>query len=316
MNNNSSGLIFDILIQILGNPKTHYDSKGQASWNCPVCDDGGNKGNLEVNYFKDVYKCWACEEIYDTHGSIYKLIKSWGNKEQLKNYILLRPDIIKKPVNGENKIITFTGLPTEYIPFSQSNPNSIYHKEAYNYITKTRGITDDIIKKYNIGYAVTGKYHHRIIIPSYNIDDEINYFSARSYVGAKRKYDNPEYPKENIIFNEKFIDYNQDIFLLEGALDHVVVPNSITMLGKKISPLLHERLYDNAKANIIIGYDPDAIKNIKKLYTLLDGGKLKGRIRALFYESQYDLCELHRRLTPNDFKTLLQSSRPIKEYKL
>ena len=52
MDDNSSGLIFDILTQILGQPRTHYPSKGQASWNFPVCDDGKHKSNFEVNYFK------------------------------------------------------------------------------------------------------------------------------------------------------------------------------------------------------------------------------------------------------------------------
>ena len=88
------------------------------------------------------------------------------------------------------------------------------------------------------------------------------------------------------------------------------------MLGKKISPLLHEKIYDTATANVIIAYDPDAMNNIKKLYLQLDGGKLKGRVKALFYRSDYDLCELHKRLSLEAFEQLLQSSRHIKESKL
>jgi hypothetical protein len=127
---------------------------------------------------------------------------------------------------------------------------------------------------------------------------------------------NPEYNKELIIFNEYFINWDEDVYLLEGALDHVVVENSIPWLGKKLSDLLWNTIYDKAKGDIIIAYDPDAIKNADKMYQQLDGGKLKGRIRVLKYKSEYDLCELHKRLNQADFQTLLKSSSRIKESKL
>ena len=88
------------------------------------------------------------------------------------------------------------------------------------------------------------------------------------------------------------------------------------MLGKKLSPLLWNTLYVNAKANVVIGYDPDAMDNVKKLYQQLDGGKLKGRIKALIYRSKFDVCELHKRLTPVDFQSFLNSARFIKESKI
>ena len=58
-------VVIELLTEILGDSKMHYDSKGQISFDCPVCAaekglDGDGKGNLEVNYFRGVYKCWAC----------------------------------------------------------------------------------------------------------------------------------------------------------------------------------------------------------------------------------------------------------------
>lgn len=309
----ANGLIFDLLTQILGDPRTHYESKGQASWDCPVCDNGRHKSNFEVNYFKNVYQCWSCAETEETHGSIYKLIKTWGTKQQLDTYRLLRPDSFQQPTIDATKV--FAGLPTGFMKFNDTNSESFDYNRAHNYIIG-RGFTDEKINRYNIGYTTEGKYHHRIIIPSHNADGEVDYFSARSYIGSGRKYDNPEYPKELIIFNEFYIDWNKDVYLFEGAFDHLAVENSIPMLGKVMSDLLWNKLYDNAKANIIIGYDPDAMKNVKKLYKTLDDGKLKGRIKALIYQSKYDICELHKRLTPEEFQQLLDSARHIKESKL
>ncbi len=311
----NNGLIFDILTQILGEPRTHYESKGQASWDCPVCDNERHKSNFEVNYFKNVYQCWSCAETENTHGSIYKLIKTWGTKQQLSTYKLLCPDSFhqQQPTIDTTKV--FAGIPVGFTKFSDGDQATFDYKQAYNYIIG-RGFTDETLNKYNIGYTTVGKYHHRIIVPSHNINGEVDYFSARSYVGSARKYDNPDCPKELIIFNEFYIDWTKDVYLFEGALDHLAVENSIPMLGKKMSELLWSRLYDNAKANIIIGYDPDAMNSVKKLYKLLDGGKLKGRIKALIYKSDHDICELHKRLSPEEFKQLLDSARHIKESKL
>ena len=49
-----SDLIVEILEDVLGKPKKHYESKCQISFDCPVCstlkglDCGDGKGNLEV----------------------------------------------------------------------------------------------------------------------------------------------------------------------------------------------------------------------------------------------------------------------------
>ena len=52
-----SELIVEILEGILGKPKNHHKSKGQMSFDCPVCSyeikglsKGDGKGNLEINY--------------------------------------------------------------------------------------------------------------------------------------------------------------------------------------------------------------------------------------------------------------------------
>ena len=76
--------IIEILEDILGEHRGHNDVRGQMSFDCPVCsydikglDVGDGKGNLEVNYKDEVYKCWVCSETHETHGTIYKLIKKF-----------------------------------------------------------------------------------------------------------------------------------------------------------------------------------------------------------------------------------------------
>ena len=49
-------ILLEILHEILGDEKRHYESRGQIAYNCIECDEGRNKGNLEVNYFEHIWK--------------------------------------------------------------------------------------------------------------------------------------------------------------------------------------------------------------------------------------------------------------------
>jgi DNA primase len=159
------------------------------------------------------------------------------------------------------------------------------------YLT-SRGITDEIIKKYKIGYTVSGDFAYRIIVPSFNKEGTLNYFIARAWVSKKMKYKNPSVPKDEIIFNEGLIDWSKDVYLVEGAFDGFFLENSIVMLGKKMSKLLFETLYNNAKGNVIICVDGDAWKDGLKLYHELNGGVLYNKIKIIKLPMDKDICDL------------------------
>ena len=290
--------IIEIIEDIFGQFKSHNEYKHQISVDCPVCsyeikglDEGDGKGNLEINYKYNVYKCWSCAESHNTHGSLYKLIKTHGNAKQLKKYVLLRPETDEDYTKRTYKQVK---LPVDFIPFSNV-PNGIkilpYYKQAVSYLKK-RNITDEIIKKYNIGFCYKGIYEHRIVIPSYDEDKNVNYFIARSYLDkTKMKYKNPEAQKEIIIFNEHLIKWDEPIYLVEGVFDSIFLPNSIPMLGKFLSEHLYEKLYDRAK-KIIIVLDPDAWDDQEKLFHKLNCGKLMGKVWSIKLEGNKDIADL------------------------
>jgi len=310
-----SELIVEILEGILGESKNHYENKGQISFDCPVCsheikglDKGDGKGNLEVNYGYHVYKCWACSETHDTRGTLYKLIKSYGTKGDLKRYRLVNPNIeIKKKEVKEIK-----GLPKDFIPLSEEN-DSYEYKKALEYLTK-RNIGMDIIEKYNIGYCEQGDYSHRVVFPSYDIHDDINYFLGRSYEKyTKLKYKNPEIPKTEIIFNEGKINWDSNIYIVEGVFDHIVVPNSIPMLGKVISDDLFSKLVKNAECKVIILLDSDAYSDALKLYKKLNSTKLHDRVYIIKLPKGYDISDVNQKLGSKGVLSVLSSAKKIKE---
>ena len=146
--------------------------------------------------------------------------------------------------------------------------------------------------KHSMGYTTQGVYRGRIVIPSFDGDDKINYFVARSYINHKMKYKNPEYPKEEIIFNESKIDWEKDIYLVEGVFDMLFLENSIPILGKTVSDKLWSTLYDRCKSNVVICLDGDAWDDSEKLYRKLDGGKLNGKVRLIKMPKDKDVAEL------------------------
>ena len=302
--------VIDILEDILGEPKIHNEYSGQMSFDCPVCsydikelDHGDGKGNMEVNYKHNVFKCWACAETHDTHGSLYKLIKKFGNTKQLKKYILLKPD-----ENEElgKKFYKPVRLPKEFISFKDVSPGfklTHHYKQAWGYIQK-RNITNEMIEKFNIGFCYDGEYQCRIIIPSYDEEERLNYFIARSYLTkTKMKYKNPIAQKEIIIFNEHLINWNETIHIVEGAFDSIFLPNAIPMLGKFISENLFKKLYENAK-KIVIVLDGDAWNDAEKLYHKLNCGKLMGKIWIVKLPIDKDIADLQGQININDIKQL------------
>jgi DNA primase len=242
-----------------------------------------------VNYFNGVYKCWACGDSENTHGSLGKLFDKYGTRKQKKLYKILRPEEEQKVVRKKKPKVV---LPENFILFKESNPIYPVRRQAYNYL-KSRGITEDIIEKFGIGFCDKGSHQGRIIIPSYDNKGNLNYYVGRSWDPHSRaKYRNPEAEKEKIIFWENLIDWNKDIYLVEGAFDGMFLDNPVVMLGKHMSELLFETIYNKAKANVIICLDGDAWENAVNLYHELNGGELWGKIKIVKLPKDRDVCDL------------------------
>jgi DNA primase len=243
---------------------------------------------LEVSLEKHLFHCWSCGDINGTHGSLGKLIDLYGNKKHKKIYKVFRPEITKTKEKPKLKL----KLPESFTVFKDSNPIYPIYRQAYNYL-KNRGITDDIIEKYNIGFCDKGSHAGRIVVPSFDSNKNLTYYIARSWdPKSKSKYKNPEAEKDKIIFNEHLIDWDKDIYLVEGVFDGFFLPNSIPMLGKHMSSLLFESLYTKSKSNIVICLDGDAWSNTVKLYHELNGGVLYDKIKIVKLPIDKDVCDL------------------------
>lgn len=308
-----NNLLVSILESFLGDIRKHNEETGQAAFDCPVCSaeknlpNGDGKGNLEINYNRNVFKCWACPDTNYMHGPVVKLLKKHATPKNLRDYLLVKPDA-DVIANHEREEIIVT-LPEGYKKLSECTGKEYNYHSAMNYL-KSRGITDWIIKEFNIGFTTKGAFFNRIIIPSYDIEDKLNYFIARWFPKDynKLKYLNPTAEKQQIIFNENKVNWDSTIYIVEGVTDHIVIPNSIPLLGKIISDKLLEELHDKAQSLIVIVLDGDAYEDAKILYRKLSFGDLLGRIRICVPPEDYDPSKIFERLGNKGIIKLLKSS--------
>ena len=317
-----SQIIADILKQFLGDFAEHNEESGQMSFDCPACAEdkglangcGDGKHKLALNYKKNIYQCWVCKFENNMHGSVPNLIKRYGNKKILKEYAIVRPTALDQDYVPKEKVDL--KLPDGYKKLSESSYKDFNYIKAYRYLTE-RGITDELIKEYNIGFTTTGQYHNRIIIPSYDELGDLNYFVSRAWDKWKKpKYLNPDVEKQLFVYNEFNINWDGTIYLVEGAFDHIVVPNSIPLLGKTMYGKLKSLLLKNAKSDVVILLDDDAKDDAIRIYKELNVGSLYDRVKLCTPPADTDPSLIFEREGNRGIIKLHRSSEKIPESNL
>ena len=331
--------LYNILTVFLGESKNGY-SEGQMQYQfpCPHCIEKygyqeARKYNLEVSFTKGgVYQCWKCSSEGDDimHGSIKKLIRLFGNEKLLDEYV----NVIHSIRNSELYKLHFSDFdkaiiekeelkfPSTFKLFKKDEKN---HYGALKYL-QNRGIGWDIIERFKIGYTLREeddkmkKYSYRVIIPSYNSIGELNYWVGRDYLPKnpkfeRTKYSNPKAEKKEIIFNEDRIQWDADITLVEGAFDHIVVPNSIPLLGKALDKdyKLYWDIVSRCNGNVNIMLDADAYQSVKEIYKLLNHGRLYNKIRYIPIEEGEDPSSLYQKGGYKKIAEHLANAQQIKD---
>jgi len=254
-----------ILNEALGYYK---ESNNELLFKCPACDH--HKHKLSINLDKNAFKCWVC----DYRGrNVRRLVRRFGTYTQLQKWdqvtdrvdIERFADLFMERVVGECE--EKVELPPEFLTLTGTKPPATA-QFAHRYL-RERGVTNEDIVRWKIGYCFEGQYRNRVIIPSFNDDGDVNYFIARSYNGDSYKYKNPRSSK-NIVFNELFVDWDEDLVIVEGVFDAVVAGNATPILGSTLrsnSRLIQKIVYNDTP--VYIALDPDAADKERKIIETL-----------------------------------------------
>ena len=249
-------LLVTLVNSVLGSGKA--TARNNYAYHCPFCNH--HKPKLEVNLTenregKNPWHCWACDVRGTTIYSLFKQLKASADKfTELKSLVKTSKSI------KDTKVINTIALPNEFIRLNDVSSSDIIARHALAYLKK-RNISKYDILKYNIGYCKDGLYANMIIIPTYDADGRLNYFTARSFEKEPYvKYRNPSVSRD-IISNEHLINWNVPIILCEGLFDAIAIKrNAIPLLGKNIQKSLMKKIVTSLVDKIYIALDKDAIK--------------------------------------------------------
>jgi DNA primase len=281
---------FAMLSNILGRS---FKSSEEHLFTCPYCKHHKNK--FSVNIEKNMYKCWIC----DARGkSLYRIIRRFGTFPQQQKWKelsgdqqslsdfdnIFQEDIV---VAELEKIIQ---LPEGFRSLTRSC-NSKSHTRACNYL-ESRGLGKYDILKWKIGYTTKYPFENRIIIPSFNSNGDLNYFIARTFADNPYRYKNPKASRD-IIFNELYVDFEQEITLVEGVFDAIKATNAVPILGSTIreTSRLFRKIIEN-DTPVLLALDPDARKKTQYIKRLLL--KYGIEIREIKYEDDRDLGDMSK----------------------
>ena len=245
--------VITILNDVLG-PGTSMKNDEQAHY-CPFCHH--HKKKMQINIQTQQWHCWVCDAKGKRINRLLRRLHVDSHKLR-KLYEIYGDDYVVYSNNTEDEKVELR-LPSEFqsLLIEPKGINPLFGK-VKEYARK-RGISEGDIKRYNIGYCDSGHYANRIIIPSYDRDNRLNYFIARSVFDEEKfKYKNPPVSK-NVIMFENQINWNEQITLVEGVFDAMAVKrNAIPLLGKFVPKTLNDSIYEKQVKSINILLDEDA----------------------------------------------------------
>ena len=249
-------LLVTLVNSVLGTGK--QTARGNMAYKCPSCNH--HKPKLEVNFTENKqghnpWHCWVCSK---KGKSISLLLRIAGATQDKIN----EAKSLSKNVD-DNYIPTIVNsitLPNEFISLNNVDNSDIMARHALAYL-KNRHVSKHDILKYNMGYCKTGLYKNMVIMPTYDADVRLNYFTARSFEKDPYiKYRNPQSSRD-VIPNEHLINWNIPIILCEGPFDAIAIKrNAIPLLGKNIQNNLMKKIVTSLVDKIYIALDRDAIK--------------------------------------------------------
>ena len=251
------------LVDVIGR-RVSLVKKGQNYWGC--CPFHNEKTpSFSVNEDKGFYHCFGCGE----HGDIISFVMKSENidfKEAIKELadmaglkIPVYQQKTQQQIESEENYVKIT---TESAKIYQNLLYSDSGKTALEYIKK-RGFSDDMIKKYCIGYAPKGNiisshfsninidklvttglvrvgdygpydfFRDKLMFPIFNAHNQIVAFSGRSLDGSEPKYinttDTELFHKRQTIFGFNFardaIHRNNRSIIVEGQIDAIQMQN-------------------------------------------------------------------------------------------
>jgi len=243
--------VVSLLDKVLKSRGQSLKKSNEYMWWSPFTQH--HKPKLQINIHTGKWHCWVSNQ---GGHNLFQLFKKVGaTRKDFRELSKLLGETTFYNTKNEPGNLDIK-LPDEFK--SLSEPHISIIKDHAMLFLKKRGITEQDIIRYNLGYCSEGPYNNRIIIPSYDSNGKLNYFVGRDFYSSTLKYKNPPIPKDVIGF-DLYVNWSLPIILVEGVFDAMSVKsNSIPLFGKSILPLLYQKIVEKKVTDIFIVLDSDA----------------------------------------------------------
>ena len=203
---------------------------------CPICAPSDpSKKKLSIRTDTSANHCWVCGF---KSRSIAPLIRKYGTQSQFSVFKELFgiSDVASQLVTGDVSVEQKVELPKDFQLLTLAPENDPDVKAAWRYVFN-RGLSEKDAWYFKFGISSEPKWKRRIIMPSFDFEGKLNYFTARAIDRDKKpKYDNPHVDHREVVFNEININWSQRLTLVEGPFDLTKCPdNSTALLGSDFS---------------------------------------------------------------------------------
>ena len=258
--------------------KIHKETHSkQYVCDCPLC---GKERHFYISKKTQMWDCKKCGE----EGNIFKLLRYLD-----KLYLLGGKSV--QDVEKINSIRHTLEENNEAVQQELEEPKVklpagwkvLKNSNAY---LKGRGITPELCLRYNFGATtLVNKYFGYVIVPIYDNDvvrGFIGRYGAKVVPEGKLRYSNSLHTKfSKLLFGYDEITKNTiTVILVEGIFDKIAVDKVLCLwnneeikcvatFGKKISEEQIKKLELKGISRVILLYDFDAVKDIKKYGLIL-----------------------------------------------
>ena len=153
-----------------------------------------HKPKLQVNIQTGKWHCWVSNQGGHNLFQLLKRVGAGRQDFQSLSKILGETTFYKSDNNVPDSLDI--KLPNEFK--SLSEPHTSIIKDHAMLFLRKRGITEQDIERYNLGYCTEGQYQNRIIVPSYDEHGKLNYFVGRDFYASTLKYKNPQIGRAHV----------------------------------------------------------------------------------------------------------------------
>lgn len=248
--------------------------------NCPSVSR--NKKKLVIRTDNFLVHCWVCGI---KSKNLYNILRKYipGATTEFRETFLGSKEINLIDDIEENYVEELR-LPKGFILLAEvMNDSSTEIKQAIWYLKHRRKILDRDFWYFKYGITLEDeRYKNRIIIPSFDEEGDLNFFTTRSIrdkISLKSVHCN-QAKRTGMAFNEINVDWSEELTIVEGPFDLVRCNDNATcMLGSDLDEnhYLFQKIVEN-HTPVVLAYDDDAIVKMYNTANLLSQYNVPVRI--------------------------------------